>query len=64
MPVLNRWLFCGLVICLLGIVGSLIWGYVWWPFVLVGCILGIATGVVLARAGLRGPLPDRSHADD
>jgi hypothetical protein len=55
----QRFLLGVLIICLLGQVGSLIWGWTSLPFVIVGGIAVIINFIWIVRAGLRAPVPGR-----
>jgi drug/metabolite transporter (DMT)-like permease len=49
----RRLLLLGLVVCLLGELGALIWDWPWPPFVLVGAVLIVINFVLVSRDGLR-----------
>jgi hypothetical protein len=56
---LRRFLLIGLVVCLMGEIGAMIWGYPLWSFSIVGSVIVVITFVSLARDGLHSPVPGR-----
>ena len=55
----QRVLLIGLVICVLGDIGSLIFDYPIAPFSIVGFVLITINFVMMSRAGLNSPVPGR-----
>lgn len=59
MRVVQRFLLIGLLVCVLGTIGSLLFDYAFWPFSIVGSVFVIINFVMFARQGLSAPVPKR-----
>jgi hypothetical protein len=59
----QRVLLVGLFVCLAGLLGSLVFDYLFWPFSVAGCILVVIIFVLFVRAGLSASVPGRPELD-
>jgi hypothetical protein len=59
----RRLLLVGLVVCLVGLIGSFVFDYPFWPFSVVGFVLVVVNFILFVRAGLNSSVPGRPDLD-
>lgn len=63
LTVLRRVLLVALIVALFGLLGSLVFDYVGWPFQFIGLIAVIANFVLFVRDGMQSPVSGRPDLD-